>query len=90
MPRFDEPAGATPLDPDEAAGLKLTSILTRGDLDRVEQANIVDGLQWLDRQRNIDVLTEPFMRELHRRLFGQVWRWAGQFRQTEKTLALIR
>lgn len=83
-----EPAGATALDPDEAAGLKLDSIRCRGDLDRVEQANVIEGLRWLQRQRRPDVLSEAFLRELHRQLFGQVWRWAGRFRQTEKTIGV--
>lgn len=83
-----EPDGATPLDPDEAEGLRLDSIRTRGDLDRVEQANIVDGLAWLSRRRQTDVLDEPFLRRLHRELFGQVWRWAGTYRQTEKNIGV--
>lgn len=61
-----EPDGATPLDPDELAGLRLDSIDTRDDLNRVEQANIIDGLRWLNRQRNSNILTESFLRELHR------------------------
>lgn len=28
------------------------------------------------------------MRELHRRLFGDVWTWAGQFRKTEKNIGV--
>lgn len=85
---MDEPEGATPLDPDEAAGLKLDSIQTRSDLDRVEQANIIDGLRWLRGRRHPDVLSEAFMLELHRQLFGQVWQWAGRFRQTEKSIGV--
>lgn len=85
---MDEPESATPLDPDEAAGLRLDSIQTRSDLDRVEQANIVDGLRWLNGRRNPDVLSEPFLLELHHQLFGQVWRWAGHLRQTEKSIGV--
>lgn len=36
--------GATPLDPDELAGLKFKHITTRGQLDELKQANIVKGL----------------------------------------------
>lgn len=85
---MDEPDGATPLDPDEAAGLKLDSIQTRSDLDRVEQANIIDGLRWLRGRRKPDVLSEAFLLELHHRLFGDVWQWAGHFRRTEKTIGV--
>src|SRR5690606_11558105 len=59
-----------------------------GELDQLEQANIAGGLAWLARRRKTDILTEAFMRELHRRLFGDVWRWAGTFRLTEKNIGI--
>jgi fido (protein-threonine AMPylation protein) len=52
----------------------------------VEQANIQDGLFWLKRRRNSEILSEEFLRELHRRLFGTVWNWAGTFRKTGKNV----
>ncbi|MEM9370155.1 MAG: cell filamentation protein Fic, partial [Pseudomonadota bacterium] len=67
---FEEPDGATPLDPDEIEGLKFDHITTRGELDELEQANIAEGLQWLGRRRRGDVLTDEFVRRLHQRLFG--------------------
>lgn len=33
---LDEPEGATPLDPDEIAGLKFAHVTTRGELDELE------------------------------------------------------
>jgi fido (protein-threonine AMPylation protein) len=83
-----EPDGATPLDPDEREGLRLRHVQTRGELDRLEQANIVDGLRWLSRQKKPEVLSEAFVYRLHKELFGQVWRWAGQRRQTEKNIGV--
>lgn len=83
-----EPYGTTPLEPEEREGLRFTHIETRAELDRMEQANMQDGMRWLARQRNPAVLTEDFVRELHRRLFGEVWRWAGTFRQTEKNIGV--
>jgi Fic-DOC domain mobile mystery protein B len=83
-----EPDGATPLDEDEREGLRFRHIETRGELDRMEQANIVEGLRWLNRQKNPDVLTEAFVLTLHKRLFGEVWRWAGRFRSTEKNIGV--
>jgi len=86
---FDSPKGATPLDPDELEGLKLSHIQTREELDQVEQANIQEGLNWLSRQRKYTkFLNEAFVRELHKQLFGQVWAWAGQFRQSEKNIGI--
>ena len=83
-----EPDGATPLDPDEREGLKFRHITTRGELNQIEQANIEAGLTWLDRRRSRDVLSEVFLRELHKRLLGEVWAWAGDFRRTEKNIGV--
>ena len=85
---MDYPDGATPLDPDEMEGLRFKHITTRGELDQLEQANITQGLQWLTKQRNPDVLNEQFIRELHKRFFGDVWKWAGSFRRTEKNIGI--
>jgi Fic-DOC domain mobile mystery protein B len=83
-----EPDGATPLDPDEREGLKFRHVTMRGELDQLEQANIESGLMWLARRRKGDVLTDPFIRQLHRHLFGAVWTWAGKFRLTEKNIGV--
>lgn len=85
---FKEPDGATPLDPDEIKGLKFKHITTRGELNELEQANIQQGLRWLQRRRTGDVLTDEFTRNLHTRLFGEVWSWAGSYRQTEKNIGI--
>jgi Fic-DOC domain mobile mystery protein B len=81
------PEGATPLDKNELDGLKFKHITTRGELDQLEQANIESGLRWLARQR-ADVLTEDFAVMLHKRLFGDVWDWAGSFRRTGKNIGI--
>lgn len=83
-----DPDGATPLDPDEMEGLKFRHVTTRGQLDELEQVNLESGLVWLGRRRKKDILTEQFVRDLHRRLFGDVWKWAGQFRRTEKNIGI--
>jgi len=72
MQKMDDPEGATPLDPDELEGLKFKHVTTRGQLDHLEQANIQEGLRWLSRRKNADVLNEAFVRELHKKLFGEV------------------
>lgn len=84
----DYPDGATPLDPDELDGLKFKHVSTRGELDQLEQAGITEGLKWLGKQKNPDVLSEAFVLELHKRLFGSVWKWAGSFRRTEKNIGV--
>lgn len=81
------PDGATPLDPNELGGLKFKHITTREELDELEQANIESGLRWLARHKG-DVLTDDFAINLHKRLFGDVWDWAGQFRRTGKNIGI--
>jgi Fic-DOC domain mobile mystery protein B len=83
-----EPDGATPLEAEEMAGLLHKHITTRGQLDELEQINIQEGLKWLKRQKNSDPFTEKFVRELHKKLFGQVWQWAGTFRRSEKNIGI--
>ena len=85
---FEEPEGVTLLDPDEINGLKFEHITTRGELDELEQANITEGLRWLSRRRSGDILTDDFVRTLHRRLFGEVWDWAGTYRLREKNIGI--
>jgi Fic-DOC domain mobile mystery protein B len=80
--------GATPLDPDEAAGLIPRHIATQGELNEWEQANILEGLQWARRQSKRELLDEAFLRDLHRRMFGKTWKWAGKFRQTGKNIGV--
>lgn len=82
------PDGATPLEPDEMEGLKYKHVSTRGELDQLEQANVDEGLQWLKKQKKPDVLTEGFVCNLHIKLFGKVWKWAGSFRRTEKNVGI--
>lgn len=77
----------TALDPDEAQGLKF-KITTRGELNRLEQANIQNGIAWMRRSRSTDLLSESYVRELHKRLFGEVWSWAGTFRRTGKNIGV--
>lgn len=85
---FVEPDGATPLDPDERQGLKFTHVTTRGELDELEQANIEQGLEWVSRRRGGDIFEDVFVRRLHKRLFGDVWEWAGEYRLTEKNIGI--
>lgn len=85
---FEEPDGATPLDPDEIRGLKFKHVATRGELDELEQANIEQGLTWISRRRGGSVFDDGFIRTLHKKLFGDVWAWAGEYRLTEKNIGI--
>jgi len=85
-----DPPGATPLDPDEAAGLRLSWVATRGDLNAAEAQNITGAVTWVASRRltTDQVLRDGFLRELHQRMFGEVWNWAGIYRQTEKNIGV--
>jgi len=83
---LENPEGTTPIDPDEAEGLLLTHITTRGELDRWEQDNIAEAMLWLEKTKPKNILNEDFVRNLHRRMFGNVWQWAGQFRKSDKNI----
>jgi Fic-DOC domain mobile mystery protein B len=84
---FDEPDDPTPLTPDERKGLIPADITYRRELNRAEQENIARGQDWaLSRRR--DLLTEKFVKDLHGRMFGDVWRWAGDFRTTERNIGI--
>jgi Fic-DOC domain mobile mystery protein B len=84
---LNQPEGATPLTADELQGLKLPGITTHGELNEVEAVNIEQGLRWLDRRPGrFDLLIDESAKEIHRRLFGDVWTWAGDYRLTEKNI----
>ena len=85
---ISSPDGATPLDPNERDGLKHRHITTQGELNELEQANIIAGLHWLERLRRPDVLSDAFALQLHKRLFGDVWAWGGKLRQTERNIGI--
>ncbi|PZO00608.1 MAG: mobile mystery protein B [Hyphomicrobiales bacterium] len=88
---FQEPEDATPLDPSERDGLKQSWITHRRDLNEAEQANIVNGAVWARRRRDTSIaslLAEEFTRELHRRMFGNVWAWAGTYRTTPRNIGI--
>lgn len=82
--------GQTPLDEDEKEGLLIPTIATRGELDEFEQQNIEQAVQWsMARSFKADaVFTEDFVRALHRRMYSNVWVWAGEFRKTNKNIGV--
>jgi Fic-DOC domain mobile mystery protein B len=85
---IEYPEGATPLSEDESAGLIPGHITTRGELDAWEALNIDRARRWLNRAKLPDILGEPFVRQLHKKMFDETWTWAGQYRITEKNLGV--
>lgn len=81
------PSGATPLDGDELASLIPGHLTTQSELNEWEQLNIQHGEDWARKQRK-EILTEAFVRQLHKQMFGETWRWAGKFRQSDKNIGV--
>jgi len=88
MIQFEYPDGATPINADETEGLLLTHITTRAELDRWEQDNINEALSWIEERKPKDILNEPFMKLLHKKMFCNLWKWAGNFRQSKKSIGV--
>lgn len=80
----------TPLDEDEKDGLLINSISTRGELDEFEQQNIESAIQWIltRKFKNEQIFTEAFIQDLHKRMYGKVWQWAGKYRRTNKNIGV--
>jgi Fic-DOC domain mobile mystery protein B len=85
---FGNADGATPLDPDERDGLIPTSIATRGELNEAEEISVAKAAAWAYGRTKIDLLTDDFVKLLHKRMFGEVWSWAGQYRHTGKNIGI--
>lgn len=82
--------GKTPLDEDEKEDLLIKSITTRGELDEFEQQNIEKAMLWLKSKKikAEEMLSEKFVKELHRRMYAGVWKWSGEFRRTDKNIGI--
>jgi Fic-DOC domain mobile mystery protein B len=85
---FEYSPGATPLSRDEIEGLIPTHITTRAELDRWEQDNINEAMLWLRNARSYDILSESFLKRLHKKMFCNVWRWAGTLRKGDKNISV--
>lgn len=83
-----EDDAATPLTNDERSGLIPSWVTFRSELNEVEQAGIAEGRIWAFQQRRRDLLQERFLRDLHKRMLGGVWTWAGKYRTTERNIGV--
>jgi len=82
--------GQTPLSEEEQEGLKIPSITTREELDEFEQLNIEKAIQWTfgKKIKAEQLFSEKFIKDLHKRMYGDVWKWAGTFRTSEKNIGI--
>ncbi|MCK7532446.1 MAG: mobile mystery protein B [Marinilabiliales bacterium] len=82
--------GQTPLDEDEKEGLMIKTISTRGELDEFEQKNIEQAVEWTMKNKftREQILTEEFLLPVHKKMFAEVWRWAGTKRKSNKNIGV--
>ena len=86
---FIEPDdAATPITPEEMRDLIPAHIADRRDLNAAEQENIARAQEWAMSGRRRDLLNEKFIKDLHRRMLGDVWRWAGKFRTSQRNIGI--
>ena len=87
---FENINGQTPIEEEEKDGLRIKTITTQGELNEIEQLNIEKAVEWTIRTKlkPVNILTEKFVKDLHKKMFGNVWKWAGKFRRTEKNLGI--
>jgi Fic-DOC domain mobile mystery protein B len=83
--------GNTPLSPDEQEAL-IPNLATQQELNQWERANILAARAWALGERQLkkcNPITESYVRELHRKMFDQTWRWAGVYRRSEKNIGVL-
>jgi Fic-DOC domain mobile mystery protein B len=82
--------GQTELDEEEKEGLLILSITTREELNEFEQQNIEKAIQWtyIRKLKREQLFSEKFIKDLHKKMYGDVWKWAGEFRKSEKNIGV--
>ena len=82
--------GQSPLSEEEKEGLLIKSITTKGELDELEQLNIEKAVEWTLNNKFLKekILSEAFIKSVHKKMLGDVWEWAGKFRRSEKNIGV--
>ncbi|GLQ93769.1 mobile mystery protein B [Dyella acidisoli] len=87
---FDADDGQTELSLEERKGLKPAYITYRSELNREEQENILKAEKWLFARRlaTPDLVDQGFICQVHKRMYGDVWDWAGKYRQSDRNIGV--
>lgn len=85
----DVPIHATPLTAEEREGLIPSHVTLHRELNELEQQNILEADTWVFARRH-NPLRRAFLRSLHHRMFGKIWRWAGVYRSSNKNIGVDR
>ena len=86
-PPEEQDDASTPLTEEEREQLIPSYITLRSELNEAELSNILEAEEWAFARKR-DVLDERFLTDLHTRMFGRVWRWAGTFRRSAKNIGI--
>ena len=89
MDIFEADDNSTPLTAEEKNGLKLKWITLRSELNEAEARNIAQAQLWLASNKKKDVCSDTFLRKLHKKMFCDVWVWAGEYRITERNIGVV-
>jgi len=84
---FETDDNSTPLTEEEKQQLKAKWITTRAELNELETKGIAETEIWLLKNKK-DILNETFIKNLHKKMFGDIWKWAGSFRTTERNIGV--
>lgn len=84
---FETNDNSTPLTEEEKQQLKAKWITNRTELNELETKGIADAEIWLLKNKK-DILNETFIKNLHKKMFGDIWKWAGTFRTTERNIGV--
>ena len=88
MDIFETDDNATPLTSEEKNGLKLKWIKLRSELNEAEARNVAQAQIWLLSNKSKDIFSDTFLRDLHKKMFGDVWKWAGIYRISERNIGV--
>jgi Fic-DOC domain mobile mystery protein B len=81
--------GKTPLSPDELADL-IPNLATKEELNEWERENILLARNWVtaNRKSPVHMVSDEYARKLHAKMFDETWKWAGQYRLTDKNIGV--
>ena len=83
----DDDDANTPLTGEEREQIIPSYITMRHELNEAEQVNIGQALRWVTIRKR-DILDQEFLNQLHKRMFGDVGRWAGHYRATPRNVGV--
>jgi Fic-DOC domain mobile mystery protein B len=71
-------------------GMHVPTIMHRNELDEFEQMNIEHAIEGFLRRKisPTKLFSEEGLLSIHKKMFGEVWSWAGEFRHTNKNIGI--